>query len=155
MPVLRTDIEKALDEIIAHEEGKRFQALAVVLAKQKYPNLIASEYHKDLGLDAYAAPSVAPDRVGRGIASSITATLEKIKDDARKAKQNFPELKALIFVTLRSVTNQIKANWADEVRKEFGHELIVIGLDHDPHAAGKPFPLPDILANPNCDRLKR
>ena len=45
--VLRTDIERALDEIVAHEEGKRFQALAVVLAKQKYPDLVASEYHKD------------------------------------------------------------------------------------------------------------
>jgi hypothetical protein len=80
-----------LDEIIAHEEGKRFQALAIVLAKQKYPDLIASEYHKDLGLDAYAAPSVAPDRVGRGVASSITASLGKITGDARRANENFPE----------------------------------------------------------------
>jgi hypothetical protein len=44
MAVLRTDIEKGLDEIITHEEGKRFQALAVMLARQKYPDLIASEY---------------------------------------------------------------------------------------------------------------
>lgn len=129
MPVLRTDIEIGLDEIIAHEEGKRFQALAVVLAKQKYPDLIASEYHKDLGLDAYAAPSVAPDRVGRGVASSITASLGKITGDARRAKDNFPELKTLIFFTPRSVTNQTKAEWAEEVRKEFGYELLVISRE--------------------------
>ena len=129
MPVLRTDIEKGLDEIIAHEEGKRFQALAVVLAKQKYPDLIASEYHKDLGLDAYAAPSDASDRVGRGVASSITATLAKITADARRAKENFPELKTLIFFTPRSVTNQTKAEWAEEVGKEFGYELLAISRE--------------------------
>jgi hypothetical protein len=129
MPVLRTDIEKGLEEIIAHEEGKRFQALAVVLAKQKYPDLIASEYHKDLGLDAYAAPSVASDRVGRGVASSITATLAKITADARRAKENFPELKTLIFFTPRSVTNQTKVEWAEGVRKEFGYELLVISRE--------------------------
>jgi hypothetical protein len=129
MPVLRTDIEKGLDEIITHEEGKRFQALATVLAKQKYPDLIASEYHKDLGLDAYAAPSVAPDRVGRGVASSITASLGKITGDARRANENFPELKTLIFFTPRSVTNQTKAEWAEEVRKQFGYELLVISRE--------------------------
>ena len=93
MAVLRTDIEKGLDEIITHEEGKRFQALAVILARQKYPDLIASEYHKDRGLDTYAASSIAPDRVGRGVGSSITASLDEITADAWRAKENFPELK--------------------------------------------------------------
>jgi hypothetical protein len=127
--VLRTDIERALDEMIAHEEGKRFQALAVVLAKQKYPDLVASEYHKDRGLDAYAAPSAAPAGVGRGVASSITASLEKIRDDARKAKDNFAELAVLIFVTPRMVTNHAKAQWAEQIRREFRYELIVISRE--------------------------
>jgi hypothetical protein len=37
--VKRIDIEKALDELIADEAGMRFQALAVVLGKQKWPSL--------------------------------------------------------------------------------------------------------------------
>jgi hypothetical protein len=56
MAILRADIERALDELISNEEGMRFQALAVVLAKQKCPELIASERRNDGGLDAY--PSV-------------------------------------------------------------------------------------------------
>jgi hypothetical protein len=40
---LRTDVETALDELIAEEEAFKFQALGVVLAKQKWPRLIASE----------------------------------------------------------------------------------------------------------------
>jgi hypothetical protein len=47
MAILRTDIIRALDELIANEAGTAFQALAVVLAKQKWPDLIASEWHND------------------------------------------------------------------------------------------------------------
>jgi hypothetical protein len=50
----RTEIEKALNELISYEDGMRFQSLAVVLAKQKWPDLVACERKKDLGLDAYA-----------------------------------------------------------------------------------------------------
>jgi hypothetical protein len=49
--ILRTDIIRALDELINDEAGPSFQALAVVLAKQKWPDLIASEWHNDGGLD--------------------------------------------------------------------------------------------------------
>jgi hypothetical protein len=51
MAILRTDISSALDELINDEADTSFQAtgnvqagfgLAVVLAKQKWPDLIAS-----------------------------------------------------------------------------------------------------------------
>ena len=74
MTILRTDIEKALDETISNEEGMRFQGLAVVLAKQKWPDLVACERKKDLGLDAYIPASLAKDGIGRGLACSLTAT---------------------------------------------------------------------------------
>jgi hypothetical protein len=126
MAILRTDIERALDELIADEEGMRFQALAVVLAKQKWPDLIASERHKDNGLDAYAPASIAQDRKGKGLACSITPTLTKIKDDAAKAKKNFPDVEILIFATPQQVTNAKIQPWADEIRREFDYELIVV-----------------------------
>jgi hypothetical protein len=72
MAVYRTDIDKALDEFISNEEGMKFQGLAVILAKQKWPDLIACERHDDLGLDAYATASLATDGIGKGLASSIT-----------------------------------------------------------------------------------
>ena len=73
MSVLRTDIEKALDELISNEEGMKFQALAVILAKQRWPELVACERKKDLGLDAYASASLAGDRTGKGLVCSTIA----------------------------------------------------------------------------------
>ena len=129
MAIFRTDIERALDELIADEEGMRFQALAVVLAKVRWPDLIASERHKDGGLDAHAPASIAQDKSGKGLACSITATLTKIKEDATNAKKNFPDVKILIFATPQQVTNAKMRPWVDEIRKEFGYELIVVSRE--------------------------
>src|SRR6202161_4148012 len=115
MPNLRTDIERALDELISNEEGMRFQALAVVLAKQRCPELIASERRSDGGLDAYAPASLSQDRKAKGLACSNTATVTKIKGDAAEAKKHFPDIQILIFATPRKVTNSIIEGWAEEV----------------------------------------
>ena len=72
MPVLRTQIEGALDELISQEEGMRFQGLDVVLGKQRWPELIAHQRKKDFGLDAYAPASLTPENFGKGLAASIT-----------------------------------------------------------------------------------
>jgi hypothetical protein len=126
MTILRVDIERALDELIANEDGMRFQALAVVLAKQKWPDLVAAERHKDGGLDARSLASVAHDNKGRGLASSITATLTKIKADAKEAKKNFPDVKILIFATPRKVGKATIERWSEEIHKELGYQLIVM-----------------------------
>ena len=105
MAILRTDIERALDELIANEEGMRFQALAVVLAKKKWPELIASERHNNSGLDAYTPASIAEGRKAKGVASSITGTIDKVRGDGTKAKKNFPDVEVLIFMTPKKVTN--------------------------------------------------
>lgn len=126
MAVLRIDIEKALDELISNEAGMKFQGLAVILAKQKWPDLIACERKNDLGLDAYASASLASNRTGKGLACSLTATLGKIKDDATEIKKNYDDIRILIFMTPHKVTNEKAKSWATEIRKEFGYELIVV-----------------------------
>ncbi|MCY4388756.1 MAG: hypothetical protein OXC18_16825 [Desulfurellaceae bacterium] len=64
MPILRIDIERALDELTSQEEGMRFQGLAVVLGKKRWPELIAHQRKKDFGLDAYAPASETPEKFG-------------------------------------------------------------------------------------------
>jgi len=71
---------------------RRFQGLAVVLAKQKWPDLVACERKWDRGLDAYAPASLAPDAIGKGLASSLTAKLDKIKADAAKVREHFSDV---------------------------------------------------------------
>src|ERR1051325_4247720 len=121
MAVLRSDIEKALDELISNEEGMRFQGLAVVLAKQLWPDLIASERKKDLGADAVGG--------GKALACSLTATLKKIKEDATGIKTHFTGVEKLIFATPKKVTNAAMQPWKEEIRKEFGFELVVMSRE--------------------------
>src|SRR5438876_7854352 len=111
MTVLRTDIEKALDELISNEEGMRFQGLAVILAKNKWPEFIASERKDDLGLDAYMPPTLAPDRKGKGLACSLTAELGKIEGDIKKFRPLYKNVEALIFSTPKKVTNETAQKW--------------------------------------------
>ncbi len=118
MAITRTIIEAALDELIANEEGVRFQVLAVILAKRKWPELIAHERKKDRGLDAYAPPAHAGDGTGRGLACSVSAKiLEKIKGDAGTARENFPDLRNLVFATPHKVSQLTARNWAEKLRK--------------------------------------
>ena len=126
MAILRTDIERALDEFASQEEGMRFQGLAVVLGKKRWPELIARQRKKDLGLDAHAPASLTPDKIGKGLAASITPTLRKISTDAKTAKENFPDLRTLLFVTAAKVSNADRKKWEEVIQKAYGLELHII-----------------------------
>jgi hypothetical protein len=126
MTVRRSDIQRALDELMSNEAGMSFQGLAVVLAKQKWPDLIASERKWDRGLDAYAPASLASDGVGKGLASSLTATLEKVRTDAKKIHEHFSDVSVLIFATPTAVTNHTANEWAKAIKKSFGFDLVVM-----------------------------
>jgi hypothetical protein len=118
MTVHRTEVEKALDDLISYEEGMKFQSLAVILAKQRWQDLVACERKKDLGADAIGE--------GKALACSITGTLGKLKGDARKIKKNFPEVRTLIFATAANVTNSTTQEWAVEIRDEFDYDLVLM-----------------------------
>ena len=126
MPVLRIDIERALDELTSQQEGMRFQGLAVVLGKKRWPELIACQRHKDFGLDAYAPASLTQEKLGKGLASSITPTLSKVSHDATCAKENHLDLKRLLFVTPAKVGNANRRKWEETIQKDHDLELHVI-----------------------------
>ncbi|MDE2781314.1 MAG: hypothetical protein OXK77_00005 [Gemmatimonadota bacterium] len=126
MPPQRIDIERALDELISQEEGMRFQGLAVVLGKQRWPELIAHQRKRDFGLDAYAPASETPEGVGKGLAASITASRSHVCGQAKTAKENFRDLEKLLFVTPRQVGNTDRRNWGEKISEEHGIELLII-----------------------------
>lgn len=129
MTIHRTDIEKALDEMISNEEGMTFQGLAVVLAKLKWPEFVASERHNDLGLDAYVPAGLASDRTGKALASSLTATLDKIKGDVEKFTKHVNDVRILAFATPKKVTKETWKKWADEIKEDYGIELIILSKE--------------------------
>ena len=126
MAVLRTDIERALDELASQEEGMLFQGLAVVLGKKRWPELIARQRKKDFGLDAYAPASLTPEKIGKGLAASITPTLKKVSGDASEAKKEFTDLRMLLFVTPAKVGNTARKQWEQAIQKDHGLELHLI-----------------------------
>ena len=126
MAILTTDIERALDELKSQEGGIRFQRLAVLLARQRWRELTAHPPKGDFGLDAYADASETPEKIGKGLAASITATLKKVSDDARRAKENFPDLRALLFVTSAKVSNSKQRQWREAIREEHGLDLHIM-----------------------------
>ena len=126
MTILRIDIERALDELTSQEGGMRFQGLAVVLGKQRWPELIACPRKKDFGLDAYARGSLTPETFDKGLAASITPTLNKVSDDAAKAKENYPDLKTLLFMTPAKVGNLKRKQWEKVIQEAHDLELHII-----------------------------
>jgi hypothetical protein len=129
MSVSRVAIEHALDAIASDEGGMRFQGLAVVLAKLRWPELIACERKWDLGLDAHAPAILSPLHVGMGLSSSTTPELEKIQAYAKRAKPHFSDLRILVFVTSGKVTNHTVEKWKAEIKKEYGWDLIVMSRE--------------------------
>ena len=126
MAIQRHDIERALEELISQEEGMRFQGLAVVLGKKRWPELIAKPRKKDLGLDAYAPASETREKFGKGLAASITTTLRKVSGDAERAKVNYSDLKMLLFVTPAKVGSYKQKQLAEAIQKDHDIELLLI-----------------------------
>jgi len=122
----RTEIDRALDEMISLQEWLKFQNLAVILAQQKWPQLVASEPNWDGGLDGNASGCLAADGQGIGLACSLTATLGKIENDAAKVVANYPDVRVLIFATLEAVTKHTEGLWATEILAKFGLQLVVV-----------------------------
>ena len=84
----RSEIERALDEMISDETGNKFQGLAVVHAQQKWPRLVACERKWDGGLDAYASGELEPDGKGRWPCLLDNGDSQrKIEGDAAKTKE--------------------------------------------------------------------
>ena len=132
MTIMRAQIERALDDMISHEEGFRFQSLGVILATQKCAKLVAHEKKGDLGLDAYAPGIEFADKHGRGAACSLTATLFKVRKDIIEAQKEFKDLRVLYFVTPRHVGEKRKRKeqqWIQKVERDYGITLIVMSRE--------------------------
>jgi hypothetical protein len=93
------------------------QGVAVVLAKQKWSRLVASERHRDLGLDAHASGDLEPYGKGMGLACSLTAEYDKIAEDATKVKKNYPDVHVLVFSTAWGIRPHRGALPAESLRR--------------------------------------
>jgi hypothetical protein len=111
---------------MSNEGGMKFQGLAVILAKRRWPDIIASHRKSDLGGDAIAKPAFAAEGEGKALACSTTASLDKVRSDAKRIKDNFAGISKLIFATPDTVSNKRGEEWAEEIRRDFGYDLAIM-----------------------------
>jgi hypothetical protein len=173
-PITRSELERALDELISNKRGIDFQRIAVPLARERCPSLVANEISKDGGEDAFLVGKL-PDGTVLSVAASLTATLDKIRNDIRKIKTRKPQVNSLWFYTPRAPTTEKIDPWKEAIRRDFDVKLEVITREEvvgrllDPrfdylayHHLGLPHPLFNevrearaLLARDVPDRLGR
>jgi len=81
---------------------------------------------RDLGADALAKPAFAAEGEGKVLACSLTADLAKIRKDAVKVRDHFPGVTKMIFATHDTVALERSEQWAVEIQREFGYDLLVM-----------------------------
>ena len=64
--------------------------------------------------------SLAQDGTGKGLACSLTATLENINSDIDSFRETYQDIQVLIFYTPAKVTNQTAEKWASTVYDKLG-----------------------------------
>lgn len=127
MAVRQSEIINALEELVLNEGGFLFQRIVASIADHKWPELITSEWHNDLGADMQTPPILASDGKGKVLAASVsTGILKKIKEDAKKVNDDYPDTKVLIFGTPHKVTQAKEKKWAKVIKRNFDLDLYVI-----------------------------
>lgn len=126
MNIKRSHIETALNELISYKEGFRFQRIALALAEQRWPTVVATELLKDGGEDGLTHPFLEQNRQ-LSVACSITPTYKKISDDVTTIKERGLTVDLLVFYCPQPITvRKWKDTWAKSLRREYQCELLVI-----------------------------
>lgn len=68
----------------------KFQGLAVILAKRRWPDLLASERKSDFGADAIAKPAFSAEGEGKVLACSTTRPSRKFGKTRNASRTTFP-----------------------------------------------------------------
>ncbi|MBC8485686.1 MAG: hypothetical protein H8D45_06560 [Bacteroidetes bacterium] len=116
------NIDTALHKLIIHEQGILFQRLAISLAKQQWPEMIATQPHKDGGQDAYM-PYFESNEKYLSVGCSITANYSKIKKDAERIIKRGTQLDTFIFYTPATTSNCKFDEWGKKLKSELGCDL--------------------------------
>jgi len=125
----RAKIDTALDNLIANQRAVDFQRLAMQLARQKWPDIIASELSHDGGEDGFTILPLSQSDKGISVACSLTATKAKILLDCRRIKERKIQVDLLVFYTPRILRRLTWEPWQKEVNEDFHHDLQVISRE--------------------------
>lgn len=120
----RSQIETSLEELISNNRAADFQRVAVRLAQERCPDLIASELSHDGGEDAFTAYTVGGRQLA--VACSLTATLAKIKSDLEVIRTRKPHISELWFFTPKPVRSRTSDAWRKTLAEDHKVALTLI-----------------------------
>lgn len=127
MEVNWQNIDSAIQELIVHGAGFWFQRIAISLAKQRWPEMIAPEIFSDGGEDAFIPICFKSNGKHLSVGCSITDKYTKIRDDVETIKKRGKSLDVFVFYTPKKINNREWADkWAPKIKKYFGCDLILI-----------------------------
>lgn len=116
----RDQITRAFESIPNLREYDRFQEMAFLLARPKWPGLRLTRKTGDRGADA------VDDDSRLALACGWNGDLQKVRDDCKRLSQERPEIKRLVFATSLAVEEiQIKG-WKEKIRREFQIDLLAV-----------------------------
>ena len=121
----RLDIKRGLETLAEAQRHREFQRLGVQLAKRLWPELQATEEQRDGGEDATSFVC-GSDGLCRSLSVSLTGTLAKIRQDAKRINERGVAIDCLVFITSAAIDNLIASDWSRAIKAEFGHGVQII-----------------------------
>lgn len=126
-------IDSELGSLKSHQQAILFQQIAIRLAKNRWPEMIATEVFRDGGEDALIPAAFTSNGRHLSVGCSITGTYAKICEDFRKLRKREVYPETFVFYTTEKIPaaagkDNIESSekWRAKFRKDFGCELIVI-----------------------------
>jgi len=126
MNSIRNQIRLALDALIEAGNGRVFQRLVRQCLHSRWSSLASTAEQADLGEDAITILDEKSDGIVRSLACSLTATWQKVSNDAEKISSHRLDVQELIFATPKTVTRKTQRNWEKQIKDQYGWRLIIV-----------------------------
>lgn len=123
--------EDSIWDAIENMEGNEFERFAFrILYEELYPGLNPTSPTYDFGEDARTEWTTLFLHNGKWISVSASKTpeLSKLKDDCQTAKGKGRRIDIIVFATAGKVRRDQEEKWREEIKTEFGWDLVVHSL---------------------------
>jgi len=128
MPHDRSEqIERALERLVRRQRSIDFERIAFHIVRNKRPDLQLTEPAHDGGADAVPLGPIPEGKPNIRVASSLTASLSKIRQDCTSLRDRGEQFERVVFVTARPLRRLTADRWTETLRTEFGWDIEILG----------------------------
>jgi hypothetical protein len=125
--------EDNIKAAIQNLSGGTFERFAFrVLREEEYPGLNPTSESHDLGEDARTEPTSLFLHHGKwvSVSTSKIAELSKLRKDCERARETGRRIDIIVFATSGEVRRDTEEKWREEIKNDFGWDLVVHSIDY-------------------------